>query len=404
MKQFVCFFWGVLWLSTIAMASPRHDLNHVQKQIHQLKKDLNETKHNRALVQSQVRQLEKSIQSTAKKRYQLQLRENSLRQTIVKLEKETEQAGREQNVHESNLFTLIHQRYEQSLLPQSGSDQQTKTQFWLQLEYLSHLARDQDVAAKLALLKANQLQQLANKQRDKVNELKQVELTFQQQSIVLEEQKKKRDALYAELSKTEQGQQQRLNNLIKNEQALTKLVKLLEKKAKSRKLRPTNKKPKVSATPHATQEEQRIGNNTVLPNPEESSTQFTQLKGHLHLPLLGELANRFGSPRSDTGLTWHGIYIKSEEGLPVKAVAAGQVVYADWLRGFGNLIIIDHGAGYMSLYGGAQALLAGVGHDVKMGDTIATSGRSGSNPQTGIYFELRYQSKPFDPLGWVGGR
>ena len=403
MKQYVVFFGGVLWLSTLATASPRHDLNHVQKQIHQLKKDLNETKHNRALVQSQIRQLEKSIETTAKKRYQLQLRENTLRQIIAKLEKETQQAGREQNAHQSNLFTLIHQRYEQSLLPQSNLDQQTDAQFWLQLEYLSDLARDQDVAAKLALLKANQLQQLANKQRDKVNELKQVESIFQQQSIVLEDQKKKRDALYAELSKTEQGQQQQLNNLIKNEQALTKLVKLLEKKAKARKIRPTNKKPKHMVSPN-TGQEQHIGNNTVLPSPEESNSQFALLKGHLHLPLLGELANRFGSPRSDTGLTWHGVYIKSDEGQPVKAVAPGQVVYADWLRGFGNLIIIDHGAGYMSLYGGAQALLAGVGHEVKMGDTIATSGRSGSNPQTGIYFELRYQSKPFDPLSWVGGR
>ena len=77
------------------------------------------------------------------------------------------------------------------------------------------------------------------------------------------------------------------------------------------------------------------------------------------------------------------------------------MVFADWLRGFGNLLIVDHGDGYMSLYGNNQALLKKVGDTVGSGDSLATVGNSGGNAEHGLYFELRYQSKPLDPLGWA---
>ncbi|MDE2423449.1 MAG: peptidoglycan DD-metalloendopeptidase family protein [Betaproteobacteria bacterium] len=403
MKRAVYFVGGLLWL-TVAMATPKHELNHVQKQIHQLKKDLTQTRHNRSLVQNQIKALEKTISLSAKKRFQLQQREAHLRQVIARLENDTQQASLEQSTHQSNLLALINQRYEHTLILENEHDVQTDPEFWLRLEYLSALARDQDVAARLALLKATRLEKLTEQQKIKVAELKQVEFSLQQQSLALEAQKKKRDELYLELSKTEQGQQQRLATLIKNEKALTQLVKLLEKQAKLRQKRPITPRPKHQNTEQPTTDQGSVGSNTLLPTPMDANAEFLKLKGHLHLPLVGELANRFGSPRSDTGLTWHGIFIQAVEGQPVKAVASGRVVYADWLRGFGNLIIIDHGSGYMSLYGDAQSLVASIGQEVTMGDTIATSGRSGSISQTGIYFELRYQSKPFDPLSWVGGR
>ena len=85
----------------------------------------------------------------------------------------------------------------------------------------------------------------------------------------------------------------------------------------------------------------------------------------------------------------------------VKTVAAGQVIFADWLRGFGNLIIVDHGNQYMTIYGNNQAVLKRAGDAVKAGDVIASSGNSGGNAQSGLYFEMRYQGRAFDPLGWV---
>ena len=88
----------------------------------------------------------------------------------------------------------------------------------------------------------------------------------------------------------------------------------------------------------------------------------------------------------------------------MRSVANGRVVFADWLRGFGNLLIVDHGDGYMSLYGNNQTLLKKAGDEVSAGDTIAAVGNSGGIPEAGLYFEMRYQSKPFDPLNWCSLR
>ena len=128
---------------------------------------------------------------------------------------------------------------------------------------------------------------------------------------------------------------------------------------------------------------------------------FQELKGRLKLPVIGELANRYGSPRADSGLSWKGLFIAAKQGQEVRAIAGGRVVFADWLRGFGNLMILDHGGGYLSLYGNNESLYRQVGDLVKMGDPVAAVGATGGNPETGLYFELRFQGKPLDPLTWV---
>ncbi|MDP3087686.1 MAG: peptidoglycan DD-metalloendopeptidase family protein, partial [Methylotenera sp.] len=110
--------------------------------------------------------------------------------------------------------------------------------------------------------------------------------------------------------------------------------------------------------------------------------------------------NRFGASREDSGVSWKGLFIKANEGAEVKSVASGRVVFADWLRGFGNLVIVDHGDGYMSLYGYNQAILKQAGEVVRSGDAIASVGNSGGNEANGVYYELRLQSRPFDPLTW----
>lgn len=129
---------------------------------------------------------------------------------------------------------------------------------------------------------------------------------------------------------------------------------------------------------------------------------FASLKGRMRLPVRGELMNRFGAPREETGATWKGLFIRSVSGETVHAVADGRVVYADWLRGFGNLLILDHGTGYMSLYANNEGLLREVGEKVRGGDPVAHVGVSGGHVESGLYFELRRDGKPFDPLRWVG--
>jgi septal ring factor EnvC (AmiA/AmiB activator) len=127
---------------------------------------------------------------------------------------------------------------------------------------------------------------------------------------------------------------------------------------------------------------------------------FASLKGQLRPPVSGKVAARFGTKRGD-GPTWKGLFIKAGEGADVRAVAGGRVVFADWLRGFGNLIIVDHGGQYMSIYGYNSALLKRAGDIVKAGDPIASAGNSGGNEESGLYFELRHQGTAFDPAGWV---
>jgi murein hydrolase activator len=138
-------------------------------------------------------------------------------------------------------------------------------------------------------------------------------------------------------------------------------------------------------------------NETVIPF---EGGDFKKLKGKLPYPVKGNIKYQFDTKRKDTGIKWKGIFITAKEGEEVIAVANGKVAYADWLRGFGNLIIIDHGQGYMSLYGYNESILLNVNDEVRAGEVIATVGNTGGLGIDGLYYELREDSKPFDPISW----
>ncbi|HEV3011171.1 MAG TPA: peptidoglycan DD-metalloendopeptidase family protein [Burkholderiales bacterium] len=128
---------------------------------------------------------------------------------------------------------------------------------------------------------------------------------------------------------------------------------------------------------------------------------FAGLRGKLRLPVRGELTQRFGAPRGAAGTEAKGVFIRAPGGQPVRSIAKGQVVYADWMRGFGNLLIVDHGENYLSIYANNESLLKELGDAVAPGEAIATTGSSGGNEQTGLYFEMRHLGRAFDPLSWV---
>jgi murein hydrolase activator len=141
---------------------------------------------------------------------------------------------------------------------------------------------------------------------------------------------------------------------------------------------------------------------TAVPEPGTGAAgMFSRQKGSLRLPVRGELAGRFGTPTPEGGVSAKGVFIRAPEGEQVRSVGAGRVVYADWMRGFGNLLIVDHGEAFMSIYGNNESLLKQTGDTVALGEPLATVGHSGGNDQTGLYFELRHLGKPFDPLRWV---
>ena len=131
-----------------------------------------------------------------------------------------------------------------------------------------------------------------------------------------------------------------------------------------------------------------------------SAQPFAGMQGKLLLPVAGRISHRFGNQRNQGKLRWHGIFIDAAEGESVHAVHYGRVVFSDWLRGFGLLMIISHGEGYMSLYGHNQALFRKTGDWVSAGEVVAAVGDSGGQDKTGLYFEIRIDGKPNNPQNW----
>ncbi len=131
---------------------------------------------------------------------------------------------------------------------------------------------------------------------------------------------------------------------------------------------------------------------------------FYQLKGKLIYPANGRMKNHFGKRRKGGNLKWQGVVINARTGAQVKAVHHGRIAFSDWLRGFGLLVIIDHGDGYMTLYGHNESLFKDVGEWVETGEAVATVGESGGQSDVGLYFEIRKNGKPLNPRPWLARR
>ena len=134
--------------------------------------------------------------------------------------------------------------------------------------------------------------------------------------------------------------------------------------------------------------------------PPEARLPFADTQGALSMPMAGKLTNRYGA-RRNADIRWRGWLITADEGEPVRAVHGGDIIYADWLRGQGLLMVIDHGEGWLSLYAQNHSLLRGVGDRVSAGDIIAKAGASGGSETSGLYFEIRHRGEPVDPGEWI---
>ncbi|MEJ2602732.1 MAG: peptidoglycan DD-metalloendopeptidase family protein [Gammaproteobacteria bacterium] len=138
--------------------------------------------------------------------------------------------------------------------------------------------------------------------------------------------------------------------------------------------------------------------------PISSEEPFSQLKGRLTWPVAGRLIKDYGQPRGNGGLKWNGVLIAAPAGREVRALYHGRVAYSDWLPGLGLLVVVDHGEGYLSLYGHNESLLKSAGDWVAPGDVLATVGQSGGQATPGLYFEIRKGREPVDPGSWVSRR
>jgi len=135
----------------------------------------------------------------------------------------------------------------------------------------------------------------------------------------------------------------------------------------------------------------------------DDNSEFGRLRGRLDWPVAGRIVANYGDTRA-SGVDWDGVVVATEHAAPVRAVAAGRVIYADWLPGLGLLTIVDHGGGYLSLYGYNDQLRKSVGEAVSAGDVIAAAGDTGGRPEPQLYLEIRRAGKPIDPQPWFRQR
>lgn len=293
-----------------------------------------------------------------------------------------------------------------------------------ELRYLGYVSAEQSKAIdilqqNLAAIEANKLD--AEEAR---NALEDIAEEQREQKALLEKEKNKRKALLSQLSTQLSAQRKQAGNLTRDEERLSSLVEKLatliaqqrkveEEEAKRRARAKAEQKEKLaakarSAEKSAERPEASPTKSASKPAPESEpeappvneGSGFASMKGKLRLPVKGELVASFGARRAD-GPNWKGLFIKAAEGAEVKAIAAGEIIFADWMRGFGNLLVVDHGGQYMTIYGNNQSLLKRPGDKLKAGDVIATVGNSGGNEQSGLYFEMRYQGRAIDPSSWM---
>ncbi len=289
-------------------------------------------------------------------------------------------------------FALLHSSPWHKLL-----DGENPGQIGRDLQYLDYIGRAK--AQLIGELRAHRddLAALEDESRQRQNELAAIAEEERSNRALLLQQQAAHKRTLDRLAKQIGTQRQSIATLERDEHRLGSLIdqltRTLAEQARHRERAPAAAAP---ATPRAAD----------LEPPANSA--FAQLRGHMALPVQGEIAARFGSPRRTeagvAGPTWKGVFIRAPAGSEVHAVAAGRVLFADWLRGFGNLLILDHGEGFISVYGNNSTLIRSVGERVGRGDVIAEVGSTGGNAEPGLYFELRYQGRPMDPLRWAAAR
>jgi septal ring factor EnvC (AmiA/AmiB activator) len=371
----------------------------VRNRIKALHQDLAKSEESRADAADQLKETESGISATGRKLHQLSEKRRAVQTEADDLKAQGQRLDQQIQAQQAQLSRLL---YRHSMRGESDALQtllagRDPNQAALDSHFLKNLSEAKaDLIADLRE-KAREKKRLNLAAQEKNAELAAIEDKERQTQNALLDQQKQKQALLARLSATIKAQRRDIGALQRDDKRLTSLITTLGKKSR-RSTRTHSSAGTPKATPPAAIRNQRT------PDPGQSGSAFAALKGRLHLPVSGRIASQFGKPRPEGGTTWKGLLILAPEGTEVKSVAAGQVVYADWLRGFGNLLVVDHGDGFLSVYGNNQSLLRETGDTVRPGEAVATVGSSGGNPESGLYFELRYQGQAFDPLRWVGLR
>jgi len=369
----------------ITHAAPKDDLSGLRERIKSLQKEVESAEGKKTDATDALKQSEQAISTANRRLRELAQQQESVGATLNQVQREGRDTQGKIGTQQALLGQLLSHYY---LHGQHDPlkillNQQDPNQLARQLHYYTYLSRAR--AALIESLRTNlaHSRELAQLYKEKNAELEQVKSEQARQKVQLENDKEARKSVLVRINQKIASQRHEIGRLQRDEKRLTQLIERLSRLAQP------EKKKRASVY------------NRSQPTPEPSGGALHQFKGKLHFPVRGELAHRFGSQREDSGATWKGWFIKSAAGQDVKCIANGRVVFSDWLRGFGNIVIVDHGDDYMSLYGNNETLYKQAGETVRAGDAVAATGNSGGIAETGLYFEMRHRSRPFDPLGWV---
>lgn len=403
-------------------------------------------------MQSRIKEQQQSIklskQELAKLNAQLKADEQAISAAAAKLDQTRQQLKQNQqklaNLQQDKLGLEQQAKHQKQLLAkqaqsafQAGNhdylklllNQQDPAKLSRSLDYYDYLNKAR--IEVIESLRATRDRLAKNQQATKETENRLQALLSEQQEHhqTLLASQQSRAKVRNQLQQSVQDDEQTLGQLVKAEKALkarleelrrqreeqerrerARLAKLKAEQERQRKLaeqRRAEQQRLAAQQNRATQQQKQEPAEKVTPPPARGSDinsagHYTGLKtnGSLRWPVQGPILIAYGSPRT-AELKWKGTLIGASEGTQVKAVAPGQVVYADWLDGFGMLLVIDHGRGYMSLYGHNQSLLRHVGQNVEQGEPVALVGDSGGQDKPGLYFEIRYQGEAINPRKWL---
>ncbi|MFH1657773.1 MAG: peptidoglycan DD-metalloendopeptidase family protein [Pseudomonadota bacterium] len=420
------------------IAEKQADLGELRSRIEGLRKELSSSEESKADAGDRLRESDRQISRLQRELHELNDSRGQLEKKLKNLEQQSQELGVTLGQQQAQLERLIYKQYlrgtpDSLQLLLNGDD---PNQMARDLHYLSAIALTRaelmgEINATLDKKKA-----LAADAKERSAELAEVEAEQKKRHADLQRQREERQALYAQLASKVSAQRKEIGTLQQNEKRMTQLIDRLSKilaaqaakaakaaeaarlaevrQAAARQKEKVREREREKDKRPSHPEEREIARPTpaiepIRPRtveaenhyePAPSNGSFARQRGSLRLPVRGAVSGRFGSAR-DGGGTWRGLFIKAGAGSEVKAIAGGRVVFSEWMRGFGNLLIVDHGDAYLSIYGNNDALLKQVGQAVKGGETVATVGNSGGNPESGLYFELRHQGQPIDPMKWA---
>ncbi len=379
------------------------DLARVQEQIRSAENRIKLTREQREQKEAELRQAEAEIGEIKGSMGSLQQTMSSHEQRLLQLraEKAERQSERDRLVHLIRADLRMAQRqggqdYYKLLLNQQ--DPQTFARLMKYYGYLQKARGGRVIALNESM---ERLEAIAVQEAEEVQRLQAAREDLHKKQTRLASAQQQRSKTIRVLNAQIENEDDKLKKLRRDQQALQAVMERLAREAAEREAEKRRQEQAKAQQKAAETQAGTSGSKPAAPAPERKDYQLAPYSGRCPLPVTGGVLASFGSARAG-GLRWNGIVVAAPSGTPVRAIRPGRVAFADYLRGYGFLIIVDHGRGLMSLYGQNQSLQKKAGEEVGGNEVIAKVGDSGGSDADGLYFEIRMRGKPVDPANWCG--